>query len=469
MTEPPPGLPVETAADRPPEDAVGYGEVLRNPDVRVLASSRAMSKMAMATISYGSMVYLARLDASQIQIALVGASSYLAALLFGFQGGTAADSLSKRVAVAGGHLFLALVCIVTPLYLGTTVGSLMLLMFLTSLIMQIVSPGLKAATALVATPAQLATTSALVSVVGSVASGIGSAFLAPILIKTTSIDVVLYTGAVIYALGAVRALSIPVEEDRPTWATLREIQWKPQALSLSHTAGLIVRHRAVATMILAGATVVALFEGFNTLIPRYVGVVLEDDPANAVFIFAPAGLGLLLGTLGAPRMIHRWRERRLAVVSIIIMSVSMAGFGLIDLLAPILAPLSPLRLLEPFGAEPSDKVLAASFLSIPLNFGSTISGATVMNFINRAVPLVRQGATFGTQEVLENGLTLFSVLALGVIASAAGYRVVMVFAPIAVIAVVLWLLRYSYHIAGQTELGRRAAWDLLEADDLDPD
>ena len=449
------------------EGPVSYGTVLRNGNVRILAVSRAMGKMAGSTISYGAMVYLARLNASQLEIAVVSASSQFAALLFGYQGGTAADSLSKRVAVAGGHFVLAALCVLTPLFLGTTVGSLMLLMFLTSLITQVVSPGLKAATALVATPSELATTSALISVVGSVASGIGSAFLAPILIKTTNIEVVLYAGAALYAVGAIRALKLPAEEGRPAWETLREIDWKPRALSLSHTAAMIVRNRAVATMIMVGATVSALYEAFNTLIPRYVGVVLDEDPANAVFIFAPAGLGLLIGTIGAPRMIHKWGERPPAVAAILIMTVSMVGLGLINFVAPILAPISPLRLLELFGVEISDAILAASLISIPLNFGSTIAGATVMNFINRVVPVIRQGATFGNQAVFNNALTLVGILSLGLIASIVGNQLVMIAAPIVVVGLILWLLRYSYRTVDQSEISRREAWGLLEDDDLD--
>lgn len=439
--------------------AASYRTVLRNPSIRVLVAARATSKMAASTISYGAMVHLARLDASQFQIALVSSSSYLGAVLFGFQGGTAADSLSKRVAVAGGHAVLAVLCFLIPVFLGTGVGDLMLLMFLSSVIMQVVSPGLKAATTLVAALGELATASALLSVVGSVASGIGSAFIAPVLIKTTNIEVVLYTGGVLYALGAIRALKLPSEEGRPRRESLRELDWRPRALSLRQTAERIIRDRGVATMILVGAVVVALFEAFNTLIPRYVGEVLGEDPANSVFIFAPAGIGLLIGTLYAPRLIARYGERRLAVVALIVMSAGMVALGLIEPLAPLLAPFSPLRLLELFGLEISDEILAASLVSIPLNFGSTISGATVLNFINRTVPIVGQGATFGVQEVEENLLTIVAVLTLGIIATILGPRVVMVVAPIVVIAVVLWLLRYSYRSIQGMEISRREAWE----------
>ena len=461
----PPGEPEADSSDA--QDAVSYRTVLHNPNIRILSISRACSKAAMATLSYGVMVHLARIGATQIEIAVVSASSYLAAVLFGFQGGTAADSLSKRIAVAGGHGLLAAMCFLIPSLLGTGVGDLMLLMFLASMIMQIVSPGLKAATALVATPSELATASALVSVVGSVASGIGSAFIAPILIKVSGIDLVIYVAGALYLIGAIRALKLPSEERGSTLGSLRAMNWKPQALSLGHTARMIVKYRPVATMILVGGIVAALFESFNTLVPLYVADVLDTDPANSVYIFAPAGIGLLIGTLYAPRLIRKFGERRLAFIALGFMTAGMVLLGLIDFVAPFLAPISPLRILELFGVELNDEVLAASLISIPLNFGSTASGASVMNFINRVVPVANQGATFGFQEVQENILTLVGVLLLGIVADVVGPQLVMVVAPVLIFVVVLWLLRYSFRSVSHMQLSQREAWDVLRSDPTD--
>jgi predicted MFS family arabinose efflux permease len=467
--------PIDHAAVAAPEatteqdDArhVGYGTVLRHQPVRVLATARAANKLAMATISYGAMVHLGQAGASQLQISLVSSSSYLAALLFGVQGGTVADSLSKRLALVTGHAVMAGMCFVIPSVLGTGVGDLMLLMFISSMIMQVVTPGLKAAVALVASPSELAVTSALVSVIGSIASGIGSAFLAPILIKVSGIETVLYVGGVLYAIGGLRALAMPREAGRPSAEALRAIEWKPTALSLRETAKWILRSRAVATMILSGAIVVALFESFNTLVPVYVREVLDTDPANSVYIFAPAGLGFLVGTFLTPPLIRRWGERRLAIASLICMASSMALFGVIDLVAPFLAPISPLRLLELFGISISDEILAASVIAIPLNFGSTASGAAVANFINRRVPVLRQGATFGLQETQENALILVSVITLGAISNLTGPEAVMIVAPIVIVAFVVALLRYSYRGDATTALTRREALEMLASDDDD--
>ncbi|MDH4278929.1 MAG: MFS transporter [Acidimicrobiia bacterium] len=71
----------------------------------------------------------------------------------------------------------------------------------------------------------------------------------------------------------------------------------------------------------------ALYQGFNTLLPVFVRDVLEEDPANTVYIFALAGLGLLVGALYRPRLMHRFGERRVAVVSLGCMAGGMMLFG----------------------------------------------------------------------------------------------------------------------------------------------
>jgi MFS family permease len=247
-----------------------------------------------------------------------------------------------------------------------------------------------------------------------------------------------------------------------TRGALQAVDWKPRALSLRWNAEWIVKQRGVATILLAGAVVVAMFEAFNTLIPVYVRDVLDADPANAVYIFAPAGIGFLIGTFATPKLISQFGERRLVMFSLGLLSVSMILFGLVEVVAPVLAPFSPLRLLEwLFGADVNDKVLAASLIAVPANFGSTAAGASVQVYVNRVVPLERQGMTFGLEEVQENALTLVAVVTLGVIANIVGPALVFIFTPIVAVGAVLLMLQYSYRETNGFQVSRRDALDML--------
>lgn len=131
------------------EKPVSYRTILRRRNARLLAGSRFTSRMAQTTLSYGSMVHLSQAGTSQLGVSLVGSASYVAPLFFGAQGGAAADTMSKRVALAFGFGVQALLCFFGALLIGTSVGSLMFLMFMTSLLMVIVMPSIKAAVAIV--------------------------------------------------------------------------------------------------------------------------------------------------------------------------------------------------------------------------------------------------------------------------------------------------------------------------------
>jgi MFS family permease len=441
-----------TAADAiPPAPAkVTYRSVLKHHDVKILAASRAAVKMAGSTLSYGAMVYLAQIGASQIQISAVNAAQYLAALIFGMQGGVLADTLSKRFAMLFGFCTQAALCILIPIFLGTEFGALLLLMFLTSLLNQVISPSLKATVAIVSSPEEMATCSALVSLIGSVASAIGSGFLAPILMKTTNIEVVVGIAGLLYVIGAIRIYRLPdTEKARGVREALHSVDWKPRSLSLRYNARWVYEHRPVASMMLIGGMCGAMFEGFNSLIPLYVAEVLDSDPANAIYIFAPAAIGYIVGAVWGPALMHRFGERRLAIISLLCMVAGLALFGIIDAVATPFAAINPLRLLTVFGLTFSTLVLAAGMIAVPANFGSTSSGQAVQTYINRNVPVQQQGGIFGLNSVQNNALNLVTIMGLGIVAEIVGPQLVFLVAPLVIGMAMAWFLRYSYLSEGK--------------------
>ncbi len=403
--------------------------------------------MAISTLSYGVMVFLATVGASQFEVSLASSASYLAALLFGLQGGMLADSAPKRQVLFLASVIQAGACFVVPSLLGTDNADLLLLIFLTTALSQIVSPGLKSIVAIVSTPSEVATTGALVNVVGSIGSAIGSSLLAPILIKVSGIDAVIYATGFLFLVSAIRIRRLPDAESSPTPTlseNIRTLDWRPAALSLRYNAEWISSHRLVSSMILVGIFCTALFEGVNSLLPVYVREVLDEDPANSVYIFAPAAIGYAIGALGGPRLVHWLGERRLVIVSIFLMTGGSILLGTIGTVESFLALFSPLRLLEPIlDVDLSNAILAAGVIAIPINLGSTAAGQAVQVYINKHVPISNQGGMFGLQSVQQNAFNLTAVFLLGVLATIVGPQYVLVLAPFVVGAIILLLVRYS--------------------------
>jgi MFS family permease len=248
------------------------------------------------------------------------------------------------------------------------------------------------------------------------------------------------------------------------------MNWKPKALSLRYNAAWIGTHPGVASMVMIGIFCAALFEGFNSLIPIYVREVLDEDPANSVYIFAPAAIGYLIGAVGGPKLIHWLGERKLAIVSIFLMAAGSILLGSIDAVDQFFARFSPLRLLEPiFDVELSDAILAAGVIAIPTNLGSTAAGQAVQVYINKHVPVYRQGGMFGLQSVQQNAFNLASVFLLGVLATFVGPQYILVLAPFVVGIIVLALVRYSLKLLSSDRVKVGAGVDFLTDDSGDED
>lgn len=411
--------------------------------------------MAGQIMSYGIMVFLAAGGASQLEISFAKAAAFLAALLFGLQGGMLADSRPKRQILLAGFVLLGAVSLVVPFILGTNGGDLLVIIFLSSAINQVVSPGLKSIVAIVSTSAEMATTGALVNIVGSIGSSIGSTLIAPVLIKQSGIESILIVSGVFYLLSAVRIYKLPAAETLGKQETVRklgELDWKPRALSLRYNANWIMANRPVASMLLVAALSAALLQGVTALVPLYVRDVLDADPTNSVYIFVLSGVGFFVGAAFSPRLIERFGERRVAVVSLAMMAISILLLSMIDLVATPLSYISPLRLLNIFfDTNLSNAILAAGLIAFPANLGSTMCLQAVQVYINRYVPETQQGGIFGLQQVQENALNLIVILLLGGISMVIGPQYVFFFAPIVVGAVGLALLFYSFrHTTGHT-------------------
>ncbi|MCC6791068.1 MAG: MFS transporter [Thermomicrobiales bacterium] len=436
-------------------EGTSYRAVIGRPKPRVLATIRATQKLGGATLAYGAMVYLARGGADQLQVSLVNASSFLAALLFGFQNGIIVDSMTKRTAIALGFVMQSALCFLIPMFRGTETGDLMLLIFLSSAISQLISPGIKAAVSLVSSERAMATTASFVMVSGSVASAAGSTLIAPGLIRFTSLDTLLYVVSGLFLVGAVRAFALPADPKHPDALPAHHLR------SMRSTARDILRNRSTTGMLLLGAVATALYEATTTMLPVYASDVLDVDPANTVYVFAPAAIGFLLGIVTFPWIVRWVGERRLTVAAIFVLVAGMTAFGLIAAIAPYLAPLSPLRLLEPFGLHLSDRVLGAGVLAIPTNLGSSLASMSVQVFINRTIATEHQGSVFGLQDVVKNALNVVAVIAVGVFALVIPIEYVLLATPAVVIILVLRLIS----VTGRHETGRpmstREAWRLL--------
>ena len=142
-------------------------------------------------------------------------------------------------------------------------------------------------------------------------------------------------------------------------------------------------------------------------------------------------------------------ESRLVKLYTGVRGEDVLGYAFIDVLAPVLALISPLKVVELFGVDLSDEILAAAFISLFTGFSISVSSISVQTYVNRRVPRLQQGRVFGLQSVFANAAVLIPMLLLGLIASLTSIQAILFFTPAVVLLAILGLLALLARISGK--------------------
>jgi hypothetical protein len=117
-------------------------------------------------------------------------------------------------------------------------------------------------------------------------------------------------------------------------------------------------------------------------------------------------------------------------------------------------PINPFRVVTVVGLHPGAALRTASALAVPIGFGVAMATMSVQTYVNRRVPLARQGRTFALQSTLKNGSAILPLMALGAAASIFGVNSVLIVSPLLLIALALGLVRLSERFGGHAPTTR---------------
>ncbi len=444
---PPPGAdqPAPSAAFRLFYVFLPETSILRRVRFEIVFLSRLLSEIGHEAILYGSLVAIA-IRGSVFEASLVGMANLVPAAALGLYGGVVSDTLPKRVALGLGYGLQGLLCFFVPVAFGTSLGPILVLVASVSLINQVVGPSEKAVIPLVASREQIGTAASLLSFSDSIATAIGTALLAPLVVKLWGVGALFYVCGIFLLLASIRVFSLPLRKHIGVREALSKIDLSEQDLGVPVALRWLANHPAIGSMIVIGLIVSVLNTISATLGPSYVRDVLHADPTNTVYVFAPAGVGALAAMAVAPRLIDRIGERMSAAIGFLVATVSLFLLGAVNFVSPALAPISAMNVLLIFGIDPGDEVRAAGSIALFAGFATSLTAVAVQTYINRRVPVLQQGRTFGLQNVLTNAAAMVPLLALGGIAVRTGVEPILLVAPWIVLvgAYVLILLASRY-------------------------
>jgi MFS family permease len=256
----------------------------------------------------------------------------------------------------------------------------------------------------------------------------GMIFLAPIVLPAFGEDgpIVLFSLATaMFLVSALCTYLMPAtsgDDGAPDhqWPTLREL--RDAAGDYATTLRTLWRDPVASLALIHYATGSSLVLLFAVLVPRYMQAVLQVSPDKAVTIFAPVGIGAILGLRALPMIVGRLGKNRTVIAGLCGLALCIIALGFVE---PIAQLLERTEHVNPFSDEQragglSILVLLTMAFAGPLGFTYALVNAPAQTVLHERAPAEMRGRVFAAQVVLANAVGILPLIVAGSVADIFG-------------------------------------------------
>lgn len=252
---------------------------------------------------------------------------------------------------------------------------------------------------------------------------VGMVFLAPVILKSAGEDAMFVLGAVLFLVAALLVARLgPLRDERrpplPQGPLFGGIPTQFRESWRTLTSDL--RSFLAMSQLILSSTLVLMFA---VLIPRYMKDTLGIAPDNAAFVFAPTGIGALVGLRFLPMLARRGKSR--------LVVMGLAGIAACLVLLALVKPLAEFTEQTP-GPLDLERFLRISLLQAltmafagPLGFFYALLNAPAQTVLHERAPAEMRGRIFATQVVSANFLSLIPLMIIGVVTDFLGITAVL--------------------------------------------
>ena len=324
----------------------GFGPVIRNRHFLLLWVAQAISQTAQNGIHFVQMVLIEKLTGSTSHMAVIILAFSLPGVLFSALAGIAVDRLSNKVVMMASNALRVITVSGYILFLYTLRGGYLLLAlyvltFVSSAIGQFFSPAQAATIPLLVGEKRLLSANALFNLTHITTQVVGLIILAPLGVKLLGIDYTFVLIAVMYL--AATALVSLLPRDAPRLERNSQLSPLEEAWEeMQEGWRFVISQRPIFVAISQLTLVATLFLTLAMLAPGFAARVLHLAPEDAIYVFSPAGLGLLLATILVGRYGHQFRRENLSNTGLLTLGLTLMGLtfvagrmGAFSLISPL--------------------------------------------------------------------------------------------------------------------------------------
>jgi MFS family permease len=318
-----------------------FSTVVKNRNFFVLWMAQILSQTAQNGIHFVQIILIETLTSSTAHMAVMILSFSLPAVILSSVAGIAVDRLSNKVVMLGSNAIRVLTVATYIVVLDRLGGWSLLLViyavtFISSAVGQFFAPAEATTIPLLVGEERLLTANALFNLTLITTQVVGLVIVAPLSVKILGIKGSFATVAVMYLLASLLLSRIPRDKPRlvvEAGASLLKTAWEELREGWRYVAG--KRSILIALSQLTMTTTLLLMMAM--IAPGYSTRVLGMRPEDAIFVFAPAGVGMLANTFLVGRYGYRFRREMLSSLGFSAMVVSLLGFGLAGFDLPLWA------------------------------------------------------------------------------------------------------------------------------------
>jgi MFS family permease len=406
----------------------GFWPVLANSPFRRLWTGQWLSQTSQNTVNFVLIVLVERLTGSSINLALMILAFTLPGVLFAPISGVIIDRWPKKyVLVASNALRVVMVLGYLVLLRAAPDHSntwlllaLYLLTFVMSTIGQFFNPAQAATIPFVVERKNLLAANSLFSLTLALSQVIGLIILGPLAVKLIGINAAFLVVATMYGAAALLLSGLPRDEPS-TQPQSAQSSWRRATAEVRDGAAFVARDRSVLTSMTHLTLIASLVMTLAMLAPGISSRVFHLAPEDAIIVFAPAGMGMLLAAILLGRLGNRIHKQRTVRGGLVAMA---AGFALFGVLAWRFQTTNQ-RLV--FDATVIDLPAASAALifatiALSLSLGVAMSSVNIVSqtLLQEQTPEQLRGRVFSVQFMLNNLVGIPPMLAIGALADLIG-------------------------------------------------
>jgi MFS family permease len=395
--------------------------IFNNRSFMLLWAAQFITQTAQQAVWFGMIIVVEQVSKSSLHLSAAMLSTIVPGVLFGLVAGVIVDRSNKKSVLIASNLLRAAVVLGYLLY-TRSLYAVYAANFVFVAISQFFGPAEAATIPALVHKRHLVAANSLFNLTFTVSQLVGIVVVAPWIVKFFGASALFAAIAAIYLVAGIMTAFLPAGQrpERSLSGLRGSAVVRTVRDELHEALTFITRDRQTWWSMVFVTLASTLTLILAMLAPRYVVVEVGIQPEDAVFLFAPAGLGIFLMTLVMTPLANQFGATRLARAGSTIAGGALVAMALIPIIGLAGSGVPSTALVAPGNPFQSQLVLPLMIVSAGIGVGFALANIPSQSVLMERAPVDTRGRIFSVLLLLGNVAAIAPLAFLGALADLYG-------------------------------------------------